>query len=107
MEHQEIIDGGLAIAEAARELVGRLHSKARAIEAVVDGDIARGDGARRGMLQDLPDGEVLEIVTGVRLGSGHFDPMASIASAMPTVRRAISACSSSTIRPSTVITPLP
>ena len=34
-------------------------------------------------------------------------PSAAIASAMATVRRAISACSSSTIRPSTVITPLP
>src|SRR5262245_59617772 len=35
------------------------------------------------------------------------DAFSAMASAMATVRRAISACSSSTMRPSTVITPLP
>src|SRR5262249_48360782 len=37
----------------------------------------------------------------------HVQPLLAMASAMATVRRAISACSSSTMRPSTVITPLP
>src|SRR5262249_5526581 len=106
VKDDEIVDGCTRVADAFGELVGGLNGKARSIEAVVDGDIARRQGARRRVLQDLPNAKVLEEIAGIGLGH-HDPPILSIASAMATVRGAISAWRSSTMRPSTLITPLP
>jgi hypothetical protein len=42
-----------------------LYCKARPEQAVVNGDVADGDGARRGMPNVLTEAEILEKIAGV------------------------------------------
>src|SRR5262249_43907026 len=107
MEHDQVVDRGARVADGARERVGGLHGEARAVEAVVDGDVARRQRTRRGVLQHLAQGKIRKEADEVGLGCAHAGLMRSMTSAMATVRRAMSACNSSTMRPSTSITPLP
>src|SRR5437763_710604 len=82
-----------------RELVGGLDSEARAVESRVERDVARRDRTGRRVRERLAEGEILEEVARIGLGRGHRALMRSMASAMATVRAAISARSSSTMRP--------
>src|SRR5262249_34323057 len=105
MEDEEIVDRRARIADFLGECIRGLHRKARAKQPVVECDIAGRHGARRRVLDHLAEAEVFEEMAGAF--AHRAQALAAIASASATVRRAISACSSSTIRPSTVITPFP
>src|SRR5262245_23164596 len=113
MEDHEIVDRCPRVADRLGKGFGRLHGEAGAIKAMVKRDIADRDRAWGRVFENLPDPEVLEEVAGIGLGGGglvgchRVAPRAKMASAMATVRAAILAWSSSTMRPSTVMTPLP
>src|SRR4029079_2603162 len=53
------------------EGVGRLHRKARAVKARVEGHVADRHRARRRVHDHLPELEILEVVAGVGLGRSH------------------------------------
>src|SRR5262249_49914131 len=107
VKHQQIVDRCTRIADGRGKWFATLHRKARAVESQVERNVSGRDGARRCVRQQLSDREILEVVAAPGLVLGHWLLAWAMAAAMARVRRAISACSSSTMRPSTVITPLP
>src|SRR5262245_3625945 len=108
VKDDEVVHRRVRIADRLRKGLGGLHRKPGAIKPIVESDIAERDGSRAGVRKDLSDLEVLEKIADLALVCGHgVAPSAAMASAMATVRWAILTCSSSTMRPATVMTPLP
>ena len=70
MEDDQRIDGALAKAAALGKAIGAKEGKARAIEGGIEGDIPGGEGARRGVGQNLTQTEIFEIAAGIGLGHG-------------------------------------
>src|SRR3546814_17549758 len=64
----DLVDRRIAQADLVGEAVGRLHREARAVQRLVQRDIAGGDGARRGMADFLVEAEVLEEIARIGLG---------------------------------------
>ena len=69
VEDQQIVDRRTRIPDRLGEGVGRVNGKAHAVQRRVQGDVAGGDGARRGMDDLLADPKVFEVVAGVGLGA--------------------------------------
>src|SRR3546814_13074343 len=64
----DLVDRRIAQADLVGEAVGRLHREARAVQRLVQRDIAGGDGARCGMADFLVEAEVLEEIAWIGLG---------------------------------------
>ena len=74
MEDEQIVDRRARIADRLGEGVGGLHGEARAIERLVERDIAGRHRARRRVPDDLAEPEILEEVAGSRLWHACFQP---------------------------------
>ena len=67
VKDQQIVDRRARIADRLGELVRRLHREARPEHAVIERDIAGGDGARRRVPDHLADAEIFEKIAGAGL----------------------------------------
>src|ERR1043166_7420658 len=106
VKHQKIVQRRLPVAQLEREGAARLQHEARAGEGQIERGVAVRQGARRGMRDALAEVEILEEIARGALVLAHPCSSAAMASASATVSRAISACSRSTMRPSSAMAPL-
>ncbi len=88
MKHQKIVQRAAAKAELSGIMIGGLQREARAVQRVVQSAVAARQGARRCMHQLLAELEILEEIAGAGF---HGVSSAATASAIATVRVAISA----------------
>jgi len=65
MEDEHVVDRRVLVADGLGESLGGLHRETGQIERRIECDLADGDGARRGMAQDLADREILEEIADV------------------------------------------
>ncbi len=99
VEHEQIVDRRLRVADRFGEGVRGLHGEARAIERGEQADIAHRHGARRGVDDVLAEAEILEIIADdgaavggsvVDHGVANFNPMMeAIRVAMKNSRKAV------------------
>src|SRR3546814_11687112 len=81
----DLVDRRIAQADLVGEAVGRLHREARAVQRLVQRDIAGGDGARRGMADFLVEAEVLAEIARIGLGR-HAAPRLFVLSSPDLIR---------------------
>ncbi len=88
VEHQDVVDRRLAIADRSREGIRGMQREARAGQADIKRDVARRDGARHGMDDLLPQLKILEEVAWVGLDGHSALTVAGPRRAAPYVRLA-------------------
>jgi hypothetical protein len=76
MEDQQVVERRARQADRAGELVRRIDGEARTVERDVKRRIGLSERARRGMVEFLPDAEILEEVpvAGLAGALGAHDP---------------------------------
>src|SRR5690606_26763691 len=110
MEQQQIVDRRARQPDRLRERVGRLHREPHAVERGVERYVARGDRARHGVDDLLPEAEILEEIARGRfwhvaqIPADGFMPACSARSMTRWTSRTVA---TSTIAPSTWIAPRP
>src|SRR5581483_2310618 len=67
VEHQQVVERRLPVANFFCEYVRRLHREARAENRLIDRDVACCDGAGRGMPDGLSEPEILEEIARIGL----------------------------------------
>ena len=67
VEDQQVVDRRARIADRIGERVGGLQREARAVERVVERDVAGRDGARGRVADGLAEAEILEEIAGLVL----------------------------------------